>query len=254
MPTIDSNGVPINYIQEGSGPDIVLVHGFASSLQGNWRASGVVDALVASGRRVTALDCRGHGRSGTPHDPTAYSGTAMSDDVINLMDELGIAKTDLMGYSMGSGISAHLVTTHPERFRAVIFGGMGDALLSGGRPREGTNAIAEALEAKDSSQISDATAKGFRVFAKSTGGDLLALAAVMRSGRQGADPEKLRKITNPVMVIVGEGDTLIVSADKLAAALPGCTYVKVPGDHTTAVTPIFSAAVVDFLAKASPVS
>lgn len=254
MPTFDSNGVSINYIQEGAGPDIVLVHGFASSLQGNWRSTGVVDALVASGRRVTALDCRGHGRSATSHDPAAYGGTKMADDVINLMDHLGIAKTDLMGYSMGAGISAQLVTRSPERFRAVIFGGMGDALLSGGRPREGTNAIAEALEAKDSSQITDATAKGFRVFAKSTGADLLALAAVMRSERGGTVPAKLREVTNPVMVIVGAGDTLIVSADRLAAELPGCTYVKVPGDHTTAVTPAYSSAVVDFLAKASPTS
>jgi pimeloyl-ACP methyl ester carboxylesterase len=254
MPTFDSNGVSINYIQEGAGPDIVLIHGFASSLQGNWRGTGVVDALVASGRRVTALDCRGHGRSGTPHDPAAYGGTKMADDVIKLMDHLGIANADLMGYSMGAGISAQLVTTHPGRFRAVIFGGMGDALLSGGRPREGTNAIAEALEAKDSSQITDPTAKGFRVFAKSTGADLLALAAVMRSERSATDPAKLRAIKHPVMVIVGEADTLIVSADALAAALPGCTYVKVPGDHTTAVTPAYSAAVVEFLAKASPVS
>ncbi|MBA4180352.1 MAG: alpha/beta hydrolase [Anaerolinea sp.] len=254
LPTFESNGVTINFIQEGVGPDIVLVHGFASSLQGNWRGPGVVDALVASGRRVTALDCRGHGRSSTPHDPAAYGGTKMADDVLNLMDQLGITKADLMGYSMGAGISAQLVTRYPERFRAVIFGGMGDALLSGGRPREGSNAIAEALEAKDSGEITDATAKGFRVFAKSTGADLLALAAVMRSGREGADPGRLRAIQNPVMVIVGEADTLIVSADRLAAAIPGCTYVKVPGDHTTAVTPVYSAAVVEFLAKASPVS
>ncbi|MCL4241634.1 MAG: alpha/beta fold hydrolase, partial [Dehalococcoidia bacterium] len=77
MPEFSSDGVSINYIDEGQGPPIVLVHGFASSLHGNWRATGIADALVTSGRRVVALDCRGHGRSGKPHDPEAYGGTKM---------------------------------------------------------------------------------------------------------------------------------------------------------------------------------
>ena len=66
MADFDSSGVRINYIDEGSGPAVVLVHGFASNLQGNWRAPGVVDALVRSGRRVIALDCRASGLSAAP--------------------------------------------------------------------------------------------------------------------------------------------------------------------------------------------
>ncbi|MGE5597160.1 MAG: alpha/beta fold hydrolase, partial [Hyphomicrobiales bacterium] len=115
MPTIESGGLTINYIDEGQGQPIVLVHGFASSLQGNWRATGVVDALVNDGRRVVALDCRGHGRSDKPHDPEAYGGTKMADDVVNLADHLGIEKPDLMGYSMGGGIAASLLARFPQR-------------------------------------------------------------------------------------------------------------------------------------------
>jgi len=46
MPQLDIDGVAINYIDEGQGPPVVLVHGFASSLHGNWRAPGIFDAIV----------------------------------------------------------------------------------------------------------------------------------------------------------------------------------------------------------------
>src|SRR5437773_12345851 len=129
MPFFDSSGVQINYITEGEGPPIVLVHGFASSLQGNWRATGVIGALTNAGRRVVALDCRGHGHSEKPHDPAAYEGTSMSDDVIALMDHLQIQQADLIGYSMGGFIAASLLTRQPERFHTVILSGVGDARM-----------------------------------------------------------------------------------------------------------------------------
>ena len=49
MPTFDSGGVAIHYVDEGSGPAIVLVHGFAASVQANWRAPGIIDAWWAPG-------------------------------------------------------------------------------------------------------------------------------------------------------------------------------------------------------------
>src|SRR5437016_4213727 len=109
MPTLDVSGVAINYIVEGNGSPVVLIHGFASSLQGNWRGPGIVDALTRSSHRVIALDCRGHGQSGKPHDPAAYNGTAMADDVIALIDHLGVTQTDLIGYSMGGFLAASLL-------------------------------------------------------------------------------------------------------------------------------------------------
>ena len=67
MPFVISPGVPIHYEVVGAGPPIVLVHGFASSLEGNWDQSGWVDFLVGRGHTVVGLDCRGHGLSGKPH-------------------------------------------------------------------------------------------------------------------------------------------------------------------------------------------
>jgi pimeloyl-ACP methyl ester carboxylesterase len=255
MPTFDSSGVAINYVDEGSGPAIVLVHGFASSLQGNWRATGIIDALLGAGRRVVALDCRGHGESGKPHNPEAYGGSAMGDDVIALMDHLGIAEADLMGYSMGGSISSSLLVHHPERFRGVILSGVGDALILGGNSRGRSEAIAGALEAEDRGASANASARAFRVFAERNGNDLTALAALQRSSRGGSDARKLAEASCPVMVLIGEGDTLVGPADQLAATIPGATLVKVPGDHITAVgQPAFGQAVLNFLARYSPVA
>jgi pimeloyl-ACP methyl ester carboxylesterase len=254
MPTLDVDGVRISYLVEGGGPPVVLVHGFASSLHGNWRAPGIIDALVACGRHVVALDCRGHGRSDKPHDPQAYDGTKMADDVTALMDHLGIAQADLVGYSMGGFISASLLVRRPERLRSVTLAGVGDALVAGGLNRERSQAIADALEAEDAGAAGDPTARAFRVFAEQSGNDLQALAAIQRSFRGGFDPAKLTETDRPVMVLIGEGDTLAGPADALAAAIPGAKLVKVPGDHLTAVgAPAFKSAILDFLAEHSSV-
>lgn len=249
MPEFDNNGVKINYIDEGSGEPVVLVHGFASNLQGNWRGPGVVDALVQAGHRVVALDCRGHGRSAKPHDPDAYTGSKMADDVIALMDHLGIASADIAGYSMGGFITASLIVRHPERFRRAILAGVGDGILGGRLPRERSQSIADALEAEDPSSATTETARGFRVFAERTGNDLGALAAMQRSSRGGFDASKLAETRLPVMVLIGEGDDLVGPADKLAATIPNAKFMRISGDHLTAViNPAFKQEIAAFLA------
>jgi pimeloyl-ACP methyl ester carboxylesterase len=256
MPTFDSNGVSIHYVDEGSGPAIVLVHGFAANLELNWRAPKIIEALIAAGRRVVAIDCRGHGESGKPHDPDAYGGTQMADDVIAMMDHVGIDVADLMGYSMGGFLSASLLVRQPQRFRSVILSGIGDSIVTGAFSSVRTGAMAAAMEAKDAASAPDAdtTARNFRLFADRTGADVGALAAMQRSTRGTFDPAKLADVTLPVMVLIGEGDTLVGSADKLAAAIPGAKLVKVPGDHLTAVgAPALKSAVLEFLAERSPV-
>ncbi|HBZ69524.1 MAG TPA: alpha/beta hydrolase [Deltaproteobacteria bacterium] len=255
MATFERGAITIHYVVEGSGPAITLIHGFASSLRGNWRVPGIIDALSSGGRQVVALDCRGHGKSSKPHDPLSYAGTAMAEDVISLLDHLALAEVDLMGYSMGGWIAASLLTNHPERFRSVILAGVGDGILAGGPSRARSEAIASALDAKDASAASGATARAFRAFAEQQKNDLAALAALQRAARARVDPGKLGRVEKPVMILLGEGDTLLGGADKLAAAIPGARYVKVPGDHLSAVmAPEFRRAVEAFLAEHSPVS
>src|SRR5262245_41810150 len=136
--------VGIAYIDERQGAPVVLVHGFASNKQVNWVQPGWIAPLTEAGCRVIALDNRGHGQSTKLYDPADYHSNLMAEDVRALLDHLGIARADVMGYSMGARIGAYLALAHPDRVRSLILGGLGSRLVDGaGLP----SSIADALEA-----------------------------------------------------------------------------------------------------------
>src|SRR5205085_1309992 len=112
----DSAGTPIHYEVMGQGGPIVLVHGFASSFDTNWRNTGWVEFLTNHAFQVIGLDLRGHGESGKSYDPKAHRIELTAGDVLGLLDHLSIAQADLMGYSMGAGIALYLAMHHGERF------------------------------------------------------------------------------------------------------------------------------------------
>ena len=237
------DGTRIAYDEAGHGSPVVLVHGFAASGDINWVQPGVVDAIVASGRRAVWVDCRGHGSSDKPHDPAAYAGDAMARDVSALVDHLGIERFDLVGYSMGSAISIRLALGEP-RVRSVVLGGAGTGGRRISRPTD-RGPVLDGLLADERASITDPTGRQFRAFAESTGADRLALAAVVRAGMSDADPAG---IAVPTLVLIGARDRLVGSASELAAQIPGARHVTVGGDHLSAVAkPEFRQAIVDFL-------
>lgn len=249
MPSFDSGGVEIAYQVEGAGPPVVLVHGFAASIAMNWRATGWWKTLIAAGRRVVALDCRGHGESEKPHRPEAYGGEQMPADVIRLMDHLDIGRADLMGYSMGGMISSYLLVHHPARFSSVVLAGIGAGAI--GRQRFDPRKVAEALRASRSESVGGETGRAFRAFAEQGGNDLLALAAIMGSRRALVTAEELARVEKPVLVVVGEKDDLVGDPRPLSDAIPGSRLVVIPGkDHLTAVPDRrYKRAVLDFLSE-----
>jgi pimeloyl-ACP methyl ester carboxylesterase len=248
MPVVQSEGVDIYYEDlRADGPPVVLVHGFASSLAVNWRLTGWIDALAAAGRHVIALDCRGHGKSGKPHDPSAYAGAVMSRDVTAVMDAAGVDVADVMGYSMGSTIVLGLITLYPRRCRSAVLGGFGlhdPATVDAER-----FAAADALSAPDAGSISDPAMAAFRQFLERSGQDVNALAAVMGGQSMNEDESAIREAGLPVLLACGEGDEALPGAQRLASLLPRATLTTVPGaTHLTAVaSPAFRAAVLEFL-------
>lgn len=252
MPIFDSAGVPIHYRDQGTGPAVVLVHGFAASARSNWEETNWISFLGAQ-YRVLALDCRGHGLSGKPHERETYGPENMGGDIIRLLDHLGIRRALLMGYSMGAAISLHTVLSHGSRFRALVLGGIGTG--PGGMAERGrTQRIAQALLAEDPSSISDQMAREFRRFAEANRNDLKALAACIAHDRPDFSPARLATISIPAMVVIGTKDTLVGSAEELARAIPGAELVELEGrDHLNAVgDKRYKEAVARFFAAAPP--
>jgi len=245
-----ADGVGIEYEVTGTGPPVMLLHGFASSAVVNWIRPGIADALECAGHTVVAYDARGHGLSDAPHDPAAYAGGAMVDDVVGLVDHLGFACVSAVGYSMGAQVVVAWAA-RDARVRRAVLGGIGSRML---RPQPGDRrypavAIARALESDDPAAQSNATARAFRAFADATGSDRLALAAIQRA-RLVSGHGDLAPIHIPVLVLVGEDDTLVGDPRRLTSTLPEGRLQVVPGDHLSAVTsPQFAAAAVDFVAE-----
>jgi pimeloyl-ACP methyl ester carboxylesterase len=250
MPYFTHDGVAIAFLDEGDGEPIVLVHGFASNKEINWVGPGWVTTLTRAGRRVIALDNRGHGASGKLYDPAAYHSAIMAQDVRALLDHLGLPRTDVMGYSMGARITAFLALAHPDRVRSAVLGGLGIRLVEGvGLP----DTIADALEAPSLADVSDPTAYMFRAFAEQTKSDLPALAACLRGSRQTLSREEVARMTVPVLVAVGSADPIAGSPQDLAALIPGAAALTIPGrDHMLAVGDrVFKSAVLEFLSNRS---
>ena len=248
MPSFFHGDVEIAFLDEGDGEPVVLVHGFASNKEVNWVYPGWVSTLSRGGRRVIALDNRGHGASTKLYDPAAYHGGIMAEDVRALLDHLDLPRADVMGYSLGARITTLLALAHPKRVRAAILGGIGGHLVG----REGLSAatIAAALEAPTRDDVADPTGHMFRAFAEQTRSDLRALSACIRGSRQSLSRRELGHIAVPVLVGAGSKDQIAGSPEALAALIPGAQSLVIPGrDHMLAVgDKVFKAGVLDFLA------
>jgi pimeloyl-ACP methyl ester carboxylesterase len=179
-----SDGVRIRYIDQGRGEAVILVHGFTSNLE-SWVESGLL-ADLSMDYRVIALDLRGHGKSGKPHDPAQY-GQAMCLDVIRLMDHLGVSQAHVVGYSQGARVVGYLLTTHPGKFLSATLGGSPPRV---GWPPE------EAARAEQDAQRMEKEAKS----GVGDGQDYPALAAAARSrSTQVVSESQLREVSVPVI-------------------------------------------------------
>ncbi|MDE1939928.1 MAG: alpha/beta hydrolase [Alphaproteobacteria bacterium] len=240
------DGVRIAYDVTGEGKAIVLIHGFASSREQNWRSTGWIDRLAGEGFRVVSFDCRGHGKSEKPHSPEAY-GEHMVDDILAVMDAANTPTADVMGYSMGAMLAIRLMMQYPERVRRTVVAGQGATYFH--EAQSWRNMIAEALLADDIDAIGDRVARRFRIFSSQRGKDPVALAACIRSPRYMYGPDDLKQSQRPVLVVCGEKDDITGPPGPLADAFAEGRAVMLPGkDHMTAVgDPGYKFAVLQFL-------
>ena len=230
-----NDGCRLHWIEKGAGRPVLLIHGYISDIERNWRSPGWIEALTKGGFRVIAYDQRGHGKSDKRYDPTDYAPARLLEDACTVLDAASVEQAIIIGYSMGARIALHLGLFRPERGIALVLGGIGKDFPDFGGPEPDREVVARALEADDRAEIPE-SARGYRTFAKRGGADLKAMAACYRQLRRRITPQELAKIFLPTLLLVGELDGIAGDAEPLARAIPGAKLVKITGkDHMKAV-------------------
>jgi pimeloyl-ACP methyl ester carboxylesterase len=227
MPILDRDGVKIHYEVHGSGPTLLLTHGY-SSTSTMW--NGQIDAL-SKHYKLVLWDMRGHGQSDYPEDPAAYSEALTISDMAALLDEVGATSAIVGGLSLGGYMSLAFYRSHPERVRALLIIDTGPGFKNedardawnkrahdtGDRfEREGL-AVLQSLS-RERSSVSHRDASG-----------LARAARGMLTQRDASVMESLPAIKVPALVIVGADDTpFLAASDYMAAKIPGAKKMIIP--------------------------
>ena len=132
MPRLLVNGVRLNVEKVGQGPHIVALHGFTGN-HTTWQS------LVKAGKgefTFVLVDLLGHGDSDSPSDPTRYSMNDCINDLVGVLDSLGIERANWLGYSMGGRICLYLALTVPERCSSLVLEGASPGIADAKARRE----------------------------------------------------------------------------------------------------------------------
>lgn len=261
MAKASCNGISINYRSIGDAArDVVLVHGLAAN-----HAFWHLDVLLPLAReyKVTVYDLRGHGHSDMP--PDGYDPGTMAADLLGLMDQLGIARADLVGHSFGGVVALQLAALHPERVRSLtVADSRIRSLQPTQRPMDWPNwpVAQQKLEALGLSIPGDTPDSGlwlleklatpewrarrekltgsplFIPFSRLTGGnhsaerwlELLQTTTARNdfSTAEGLSEQDLAGLKIPVMAVYGACSQTLPSLQGLCRCLPGCQSVTIP--------------------------
>ncbi|MGW7576304.1 alpha/beta fold hydrolase [Streptomyces sp. NPDC054765] len=141
--SVEVPGGRIHLVEQGSGPLVLMVHGFPESWY-SWRHQ--LPALAAAGYRAVALDVRGYGRSSTPRDVATYRMLAHVADNVAVLRALGEESAVIVGHDWGSPIAANTALLRPDLFTGVAMLSVPYAPRGGTRPTEAFAGLGDAGE------------------------------------------------------------------------------------------------------------
>jgi pimeloyl-ACP methyl ester carboxylesterase len=219
----------VYYEIHGEGEPLVLLHG------ANMNIDGMAPLLepLASYRKVIAPELQGHGRTADDERPITYEG--MADDTAALLDELGIERADIVGFSMGAGVGLQLTIRHPERVRRLV--AASTAFAAAGRTAEAREMFATMTPEMFKGSPMEAEYQRLSPHPDRFEGFVLKLRALFTTDYDWSDG--VRGISAPVLLIAGDTDIVrpahIVEFFEL---LPNAQLAVLPG--TTHFTPLGS--------------
>jgi pimeloyl-ACP methyl ester carboxylesterase len=227
MPKLNRDGVNIYYEVHGSGPVLLLTHGYSATAQ-MWK--GNIAALSKKHTLVT-WDMRGHGQSDYPADQSAYSEEATVGDMAAILDAVGAKTAIVGGLSLGGYMSLAFYRVHPARVKALLIIDTGPGFKKDDAREVWNKRARETGDRYDKEGLAVLkSGSAERAYAVHRSADGLAGAARgMLAQKNSAVIESLPAIKVPSLVIVGANDTpFIAASDYMAAKIPGARKVVIP--------------------------
>ena len=253
------DGTRIAFDVRGDGAPVLLVHGSALS-RSIWRGFGYVAALQDR-YRVIAIDLRGHGRSGKPHETEAYRMPLVLADILAVLDAVDAPAAHLFGYSFGARAGFSLADSHPERLLSLVSAG-GTYRAPGGSVSElffpgydgalgagGMRGFLDGWAAHAGEPIDPQTSAAFLA------NDPLALRAYFRrvEVEPGIPDARLAELAVPTLLLAGTRDhERYLDSERAATLMPHATFRPLPGrTHGNTLRPAAEVldAVIPFLAS-----
>lgn len=239
------DGVELAVQVAGSGPGLLLVHGFGGAKED---FGDHVDAL-AERHTVVTFDHRGHGASGKPDDLAAYSFARLRADTLAIAEALDLARFRLLGHSMGGMIARRIAVDHPERVDALVMMDTAPGPLPAFDPelievgaqhalQHSKAALRELLDMTDplgneAHQRVLRERPGYQEFNDRKWDDLsvsMWVALVREIARQPDELDLMRTLPMPVLVLVGALDRdFLPAARAMADAIPHASLVVLDG-------------------------
>jgi pimeloyl-ACP methyl ester carboxylesterase len=204
LPTVDANGITINYTVEGAGPPLIMLHGATSAPLEDWAAQRPACRQAC---RLYLPAARGH--AGTRWDTRqGFTSDMLVDDLLGFADGLGLTTFHLLGFSMGAMTALTFATRHPERLRTAIICGIDIAreprtsvarrLMDPDRIVREEPAWAEQLERRHGPvQGPGAWQHLLRAIAEDVGTQPL------------LTPDELRRVRLPIQLVYGDRDVFV---------------------------------------------
>ncbi|UYN95501.1 MAG: alpha/beta fold hydrolase [Enhydrobacter sp.] len=250
MAKLDRNGVKIHYEVHGSGPTLLLSHGYSSTCR-MW--DGQIAALKDR-YQVVVWDMRGHGESDYPADQSLYSEDLTVADMKALLDRVGAAQAIVAGLSLGGYMSLAFHATHPERVRALMLFDTGPGFKKDEarvKWNETAHKRAADLEARGLAALN--TSDEVKLTRHRDASGLARAARGMLAQQNDRVIRSLESVKVPTLVLVGADDTNFIAAtDYMAAKIAGAAKAVIPdaGHAANLHQPArFNQAVEAFLAK-----